>query len=255
MTETSNPSTSLSGKMFLYETPELLTTDAHANLGFTPATNPFEFAKGARVVPLTMIEFGLAMRSYPIIFTNLETPTPLAVVGLLDDDNLFVNEKGQWDPLCYIPTYLRCHPFTLAKEASGQLAIVVDRDAASVSEEPVYPFFTDGEPSEHTQTLMQLCSDFERERQRTVEYCKKLVDLGLLAVMQATHKPEGATEEQSLADYVAIDASKLDVLPAETIYELHQSGFLSASYLHLYSLENWRHLMARRVSQRSADQM
>jgi hypothetical protein len=248
MTDTSNQSTSLSGKMYLYEKPELLTTDAHGTMGFTPATNPFEFARGVRVIPLTMVEFGSAMRSYPIIFTNLETPTPLAVVGLLDDVNLFVDEKGQWDPLCYIPTYLRCHPFTLAKESSGQLAIVLDRNAASVSEEPKYPFFTNGEPSEHTQTLMQLCAEFERERQRTVEFCKKLVDLGLLAVMQAMHKPDGATEDQSLADYVAIDAAKLDALPADAIYELHKSGFLSASYLHLYSLENWRHLMARRVS-------
>lgn len=249
MTDTSNTDTSLSGKMFLYETPELLTTDAHGTMGLTPASNPFEFAMGVRVIPLTMVEFGSAMRSYPIIFTNLEAPTPLAVVGLLDDVNLFVNEKGHWDPLSYIPTYLRCHPFTLAKEASGQLAIVVDRSAASVSEEPVYPFFTNGEPSEHTQALMQLCSDFEGERQRTVEFCKKLVDLGLLAVMQAMHKPEGADEEQSLADYVAIDAAKLDALPADAIYELHKAGFLSASYLHLYSLENWRHLMARRVLQ------
>jgi hypothetical protein len=96
--------------------------------------------------------------------------------------------------------------------------------------------------------MMQLCTDFERERQRTVAYCQKLVELGLLATMRAAHQPEGETEQQALADYVAIDAAKLDELPAEEIYELHKSGFLSASYLHLYSLENWRHLMARRVS-------
>ncbi len=99
---------------------------------------------------------------------------------------------------------------------------------------------------------MQLCSDYERERARTVEYCQKLVELDLLAAMQSMHKPEGETEERSLADYVAIDAAKLDALPADAIYELHKAGFLSASYLHLYSLENWRHLMARRVSQGNA---
>ena len=81
-------------------------------------------------------------------------------MGLLEDVNLFVNDEGHWDPLSYVPTYLRCHPFTLAKEAGGQLAIVVDRDAASVSEEPEFPFFTNGEPSEHTQALMQLCAEY-----------------------------------------------------------------------------------------------
>lgn len=245
----SNTSSSLSGKMFLYDKPELLTADAHGTMGFTPATNPFEFAKGARAIPLTAIEFGSAMRAYPIVFSNLDSPMPFAVVGVLDDVNLFVDEQGQWDPLNYVPTYLRCHPFTLAKEAGGQMAIVLDRSAASVSEEPEYPFFVNDAPSEHTQSLMQLCSDYERERARTVDYCKKLVELDLLAVMQSTHKPDSESEEQPLADYVAIDAAKLNVLPADVIHDLHKTGFLAASYLHLHSLENWRHLMARRVSQ------
>lgn len=254
MTDNSKPntSTSLSGKMFLYDKPELLTTDIHGTMGFTPAAKPFEFARGVRAIPLTKIEFGSAMRTYPIVFSNLEKPMPFAVVGLLDDVNLFVNEQGHWDPFSYIPTYLRCHPFTLAKEASGQLAIVMDRNAASVSEEPEFPFFVNDAPSEHTKALMQLCSNYESERERTVEFCKKLVELELLAGMQSMHMPEGATEEQSLADYVAIDAAKLDALPADAVYELHKAGFLSAAYLHLYSLENWRHLMARRVSQGKA---
>jgi len=239
---------SLAGKMFLYEKPELLMPETHGTMGFKPAQRPFEFVKGVRAIPLTMIEFGTALRSYPIIFTSLENPMPLAIVGLLDDVNLFVDDDGQWDPLCYVPTYLRCYPFTFAKEAGGQLAVVVDRAAPSVSEEPEYPFFVDGEVSEHTNALMQLCAEYERERQRTVNYCKKLADLGLFATMRAAHQPEGETEQQALADYVAIDAAKLDALPAEEIYELHKSGFLSASYLHLYSLENWRHLMARRVA-------
>lgn len=178
---------------------------------------------------------------------------PLAIVGLLDDVNLFVDEKGQWDPFCYIPTYLRCYPFTFAKEAGGQMAVVVDRDAASVSDEPEYPFFVNGEISEHTSALMQLCAEYERERQRTATYCKQLVDLGLLATMSVTHTVDGETGNQVLADYIAIDAAKLDELPAEKIYELHKTGFLSASYLHLYSLENWRHLMARRVTRGEAD--
>lgn len=248
-----NDSTSLSGKMFLYEKPELLTPTDHGTMGFKPAVKPFEFVKSVRALPLTMVEFGSAMRHYPIIFSNLETPMPLAVVGLLDDVNLFVDDQGQWDQFSYVPTYLRCHPFTFAKEAGGQLAIVLDRNAASVSESPDYPFFVDGEPSEHTNALMELCVEYERERLRTIEFGAKLVELGLLGTMRASHTPGEGSEEQPLADYVAIDAAKLDALPADAIYELHKAGFLSAAYLHLYSLENWRHLMARRVSRKQSD--
>lgn len=243
-----NKGSSLSGKMFLYDKPELLNAGEHGSMGFTPPDRPFEFARDVRAIPLTMIEIGSAQRHYPVIFSSLKDPVPLAVVGVIDDVNLFVDENGDWDRMAYVPTYLRCHPFTFAVEKSGQLAVVVDRDARSVSETPQFPFFVDGEVSEHTDALMQLCAQYEAERKRTQEFCKKLVELDLLVMLSAMYTPEGSDEQQSMADYAAIDAKKLDELPADVIYEMHKVGFLSASYLHLYSLENWRHLMARRVA-------
>ena len=247
-----NESTSLIGKLFLYVKPELLNEETHASMGFTPAEKPFDFVKDVRAVPLTLTEMGSAQRNYPLIFSNLDNPVPVAVVGLLEDANLFVDDDGQWDPACYVPTYLRCYPFAFAKEIGGKMAVVVDREAASVSETPEYPFFADGRISEHTEALMLLCSQYEGERKRTQAFCQKLVELDLLTTLRAAHTPEGSTEPQSLADYVAIDAKKLDDLPADVIFELHQAGYLSACYLHLYSLENWRHLMARRVARSTA---
>ncbi|MEO1203397.1 MAG: SapC family protein, partial [Pseudomonadota bacterium] len=116
----------ITGKMFLYEKPELLAPEIHGNLGFTPSERPFEFVRSARAVPLTMIEFGSAQRNFPIIFSNLEDPVPLAVLGLLDDENLFVEDDGKWDPMAYVPGYLQCHPFALASDGSGRMAVVVD---------------------------------------------------------------------------------------------------------------------------------
>lgn len=242
-----NQATSLSGKMFLYEKPELLNAEAHGSMGFTPSERPFDFVRNERVVPLTMIEIGSAQRHYPVIFSNRENPVPLAVVGVLEDANLFVGENGHWDEMCYVPTYLRCYPFTFAVEKGGKMAVVVDRNAPTVSESPQYPFFVDGEISEHTDALMQLCAQYEGERKRTQEFCNKLVEHDLLVSLRAMYTPEGSEEQQSMADYVGIDAQKLQDLPMDVIHEMHQVGFLSASYLHLYSLENWRHLMARRV--------
>jgi len=242
-----NQATSLSGKMFLYEKPELLNAEAHGSMGFTPSERPFDFVRNERVVPLTMIEIGSAQRHYPVIFSNRENPVPLAVVGVLEDVNLFVGENGHWDEMCYVPTYLRCYPFTFAVEKGGQMAVVVDRNAPTVSESPQYPFFVDGEISEHTDALMQLCAQYEGERKRTQEFCNKLVEHDLLVSLRAMYTPEGSDEQQSMADYVGIDAQKLQDLPKDVIHEMHQVGFLSASYLHLYSLENWRHLIARRV--------
>ena len=247
-TQTAVPASEISGQMFLYEKPELLNKEAHGTMGFSPSDSPFDFVRNVRAVPLTTIEFGSAQRNYPIIFSGMEKSVPLAILGLADDQNLFVDENGDWDPMCYVPMYLRCYPFTFASEEQGRMAVVVDTAAATVSDNPQYPFFVDGELSEHTDALMRACADFERERNRTQQFCEKVRELELLAPLRATHTPDGETEPQSLANYVAIDAEKLNNLPADVVHELHTSGFLSAMYLQLYSLENWRHLMARKLA-------
>ena len=249
MTDTDQPDASelISGKMFLYEKPELLTKEDHGSLGFTPPKKAFEHVKTERAIPLTMIEFGSAQRHYPIIFSRLENPVPLAMVGLPGGVNLFLDDDGGWDSMCYLPSYLRCYPFAFAAEQEGRMAVIVDRAAPSVTESPEYPFFVDGEISEHTKALMQFCAQYEAERKRTKEFCAKLVELELLTPQRATHKPEESSEATPLADYISVDGQKLDGLDSDVIFDLHNTGRLSAMYLQLYSLENWRHLMARRV--------
>ena len=238
----------ITGQMFLYEKPELLNKEQHGSMGFKPVERPFDFARNARALPLTMSEFGSAQRNFPIIFSNAENPVPLAILGIEDEENLFVDDDGNWDRMCYAPYYVRCHPFAFASEESGRMAVVVDTAAASISDNPQYPFFIDGEVSEHTDALMQLCAEFERDRKRTQEYCNKVVELDLLASLGATHTPEGTTEPQPLANYISIDVEKMNKLPADVVHDLHQRGFLSAMYLQIYSLENWRHLVARKVA-------
>ena len=128
------------------------------------------------------------------------------------------------------------------------MAVVVDTAAATVSDNPQFPFFVDGEISEQADALMRVCGQYEAERKRTQEFCDKLKELELLAPLRATHTPEGASEPELLANYVAIDVEKLNDLSADLVFELHTKGFLSAMYLQVYSHENWRHLMARRVA-------
>ncbi len=247
-TSTATEAGEITGKMFLYEKPELLNNDKHGSMGFTAVDKPYEFVGKVKAVPLTMVEFGSAQRNFPIIFSNMEDPVPLAVHGIIDEENLFVDEDGKWDEMSYIPMYVRCHPFTFAGDGGERMAVVVDTAAASVSSNPQYPFFVDGEISTHTKKLMDACAKFERERKRTKEFCDKVKELDLLTPLSATHTPEGASEPQALANYIGIDVEKLNNLTADVVYELHTKGFLSATYLQLYSLENWRHLLARRIA-------
>lgn len=248
---TSTAQDSVSGKMFLYEQPELLTVEKHRSLGLTPLDRPFRHAASVRIVPLTMTEFSSAQRHYPIVFSSMENPIPLAAVGVLDDVNLFVDD-GQWDPMCYVPSYLRCHPFAFASSHEGRVAVVIDRAAASISDKPQYPFFADGELTTETEQMMRFCAQYEAERKRTEALTNKLQELELLTSQQATFKPDGQSEEQALASFISIDTRKLTELGADVVHELHRSGQLSAMYLQLYSLDNWRMLMARRQRRAAA---
>ena len=243
---------SASGKMFLYEQPELLSLEEHGTLGVTPPERPFEYAAGVRALPLTMPEFSSAQRHFPIVFSALENPMPLAVVGVFEDVNLFVTD-GRWDPATYLPSYLRGHPFAFASADQDKVAVVIDRAAAAVTENPKFPFFEDGKPTQQTAQMMRFCLQFEAERQRTVALCKKLIDLELLTTRQVAYKPDESSEEKMLGGFVGIDTDKLNELDAETVHELHRSGMLSAIYLQLHSLENWSSLITRHARLRQGD--
>lgn len=252
-TKQSGAPDSILGSKFLYEQPELLSIEDHGLLGLTPPEHPFEHLKSVRAVPLTMIEFGSAQRHYPVIFSQLENPVPLAVLGLSEDVNFFVDGNGDWEPMCYLPSYLRCYPFTFTAAQDGSIAVVLDRAAAAVTENAEFPFFVDGQISEQTRSLMEFCAQYERERKRTKEFCDKLLELELLAPQRATYTPEGSSEPQTLADYIGVDVKKLNTLEADVIWDLHKTGFLSASYLQLYSVENWRYLKTRQLKRASSE--
>lgn len=231
--------------LFLYEQLELMSAEQHGALGLTPADKPYAFASGVRAIPLTLAEFGSAQRNFPIVFTNLEDPFPVAVVGLLEDENLFIND-GVWDEASYVPAYLRCHPFAFAGEQDGRIAVVIDRKASTVTENAKYPFFVDGKLATETESMMRFCAQYEAERVRTLKFCTQLRDLGLLASQRVSHTPDGSTEETVLANYVSVDTKKLAELSDEAVVELHRSGLLASVYLQAYSMENWQPLMFRR---------
>jgi len=234
------------GKLFLYEQPEMLAREDHSELGFTPTDTPYANTRDARAIPITMTEFRTAQKHYPIAFTGVEQPYPIAVTGIIEDRNLFLDNNDQWDELCYIPAYLRCYPFAFAQHGEDQMAVVIDRAAAVISENPEYPFFNDEEISEQTQQMTDFAATYVQQRKQTEEFCKMLAEKELLTNQHITYRPEGSEEDQILANYAAVDAKKLEELDSKDVEELHKNGGLASIHAHLFSLENWNHLVTRR---------
>ncbi|MDD9894470.1 MAG: SapC family protein [Gammaproteobacteria bacterium] len=235
------------GSMFLYEKPEILTKEDHGSLGITPLERPFDFASKIQTVPLVATEIASAQKNYPVIFSNPENPQVFAVVSIIKDKNMFVDDNGLWAPLHYVPAYLRRHPFAFAKGDNDQLALVIDRGSKGITENPKFPFFKGDAISAETQQMVDFCSQVEGERQRTQDFTAKLKELDLLDIQEVTPgKPDDKEERVKLASYYAVNTKKFNELPAEATQELQKNGYLAFIYAHLFSMENWGKLMERR---------
>ena len=58
-------------------------------------------------IPLTVEEFPLAQRDYPIVFSAGDNPVPLALMGLNEGVNVFFEEDGTPRGEAYSPAYIR----------------------------------------------------------------------------------------------------------------------------------------------------
>lgn len=238
----------VTGKMFLYEQPELLMKEKHGDLGLGPASKPFGFAAKARALPITIGEIPSAMKNYPLIFMSKEQPQLLAVTGLYDEINLFVDEEGNWEDFSYIPGYVRRYPFGVAAETTGdRMAVIIDRGYEGISTSGENRLFDNGEMTQQTQAAVDFVKNYERDRQMTEQLAKLLVDHDLVQQQAAQYTPPGASEPISFAQYSGIDEERLKGLAEDKKMALDRQGILALAYALLLSMGNWRLLLQRRA--------
>ncbi|MDP1738589.1 MAG: SapC family protein [Caulobacter sp.] len=240
----------VSGNLLFYTKPEPLSRDVHSGLGVQRMDRPFGFAAVGHVVPLTVAEFSFAAISYPIIFAGAER-LPLAVMGINQGENLFVNEDGSFAVGGYVPAYIRRYPFVLAADEAQQRMVVCIETTAKIfvdKKKADLPLFDDkGEPSEYTTNAIKFCEDFEGERRRTESFIKLLQDLDLFEQRESIFnmpKEDGTVEPVKLAEYFAVSEAKLAALSPEKLAELRDNGALEKIYNHLGSLVAWDRLVA-----------
>jgi hypothetical protein len=248
-TNAAGQDTAPDGQKLFYRQPELLNHEAHGSLGLRRPERPFDFARKSRALPVTLSEIASAQKHFPIVFSDLDNPVPLAVVGTLDDVNLFVDEQGEWERETYIPAYVRCYPFALAARSNDEFAVVIDRAAEAISDNPEQPFFGDDKKvTPETQALIDFCGRYDAETRRTAQFAQRLKELGLLAGQQVSRKAQDG-KDVPVANYVAVDSEKLNDLDAAVVKDLFDQGFLAGVFAHLFSLENWN-VMIERTSAR-----
>jgi len=207
-------------------------------------------------IPLTGDEFIMAQRDFPIIFSDGDFPVPLALMGLNEGVNVFIDEEGRpLDTSLYIPAYVRRYPFLLARlrQDSDELSLCFDPSADAVGDFKEGEALFEGEqPTEATKAILQFCEQFEAAGQRTGAFMDELVKSDLLMDGEVAIQPEGAEQPFVYRGFRMVDEEKLRNLRGDELRKINQNGILPLIYAHLFSLTEMRNVFGRQMQQGKA---
>jgi hypothetical protein len=233
-----------------YKDLQPLSSSRHANLKTKPSDKAPYFAD-ANAIPLTIDEFVSAQRHFPIVFSTGDNPVPLALLGLNDGVNVFVNEEGQALHPFYIPAYVRRYPYLLAKldPANEELSLCFDPQSDLVGEDgDGQPLFDAEKPTETLTSILKFCEEFEIAAQRTNAFVKELQEMDLLIDGEVTVQPEGAPQPFVYRGFRMVAEEKLREMNGDQLRKINQNGILPLIIAHLFSLSSIRDIFSRQLA-------
>jgi hypothetical protein len=240
-----------SGLPVLYNELVPLSSSEHATWG-TKALEGATFLKNIHAVPVIIDEFVSVQRHFPIIFAAAENPVPLALMGLNEGVNVFLDDDGKFSQPVYVPAYIRRYPFMLAQLGQNpeELSLCFDPSSGAVGPDgDVVKLFENGQASEGTKAILQFCEQFEQSAQRTGAFIKELKDLDLLMDGEVSIQPEGAAQPHIYRGFKMVNEEKLRDLRGDQLRKMMQNGMLTLIMAHLYSLDLMREIYGRQVGQ------
>ena len=220
----------------------------------TKGIDSADFLKNAHAIPLTVDEFVEAQRDLPIVFSAGDDPLPLALMGLNEGVNTYVDENGKINDPVYLPAYVRRYPFMLAKltPEATELSLCFDptSDAVGAHSEGEALFGDDAQPSANTNRILEFCDSFEQAGQRTKAFIDELKAHDLLMEGEMGISINDNTQQTfTYRGFQMINREKLAEIPAAQIDTWHKSGLLPLIYAHLFSLDQMRKIFSRQVDQ------
>jgi len=234
-----------------YNNLQPLSSTQHAKYRSKPSDSA-PYLATANAIPLTIDEFVTAQRHYPIVFSSGEQAVPLALMGLNDGVNVFIDEKGKpYNPV-YIPAYVRRYPYLLARldPNAEELSLCFDPTSDLVAEggKTGSALFENEKPTEALTAILKFCEEFEIAAQRTTAFVKELQDMDLLIDGEVTIQPEGAAQPFLYRGFRMVDEEKFRDLNGDTLRKISQNGILPLVMAHLFSLPLIRDVFGRQMA-------
>ena len=221
----------------------------HADFRARPLDSA-EFLVGQHAIPLTSDEFVSACRFFPIVFSAGDNPVPLALMGLNEGINTFVDDEGKLVNPVYVPAYIRRYPFLLAKlqPNSEELSLCFDPTSGALGKfDEGDVLFVDGQPSDQVKAVLEFCKNFEEAGQRTGMFMEELKKADLLMDGEVSIQQEGNDKPYVYRGFQMVDENKLRELRGDVLRKLMQNGILGLIFAHLFSLQLMREVFAEQV--------
>jgi hypothetical protein len=225
----------------------------HKNWRCKPAESA-DWIIGQHAVPLTVDEFSLAQRHFPIVFSTGDNPVPLALFGLNEGVNVYVDDKGQLEEQIYLPAYVRRYPFMLARidPNNDDMTLCFDPSCKVLGEfKDGEPLFTENGASDFTKNIMQFCERFEQSGQLTQTFIDELKKHDLLMDGEVSIKRNEADENAQpfvYRGFKMINYEKFKEVRGDQLRTWNQNGFLALVHAHILSLDLLRVIFAKQTA-------
>lgn len=229
----------MSTQLLFYNEVIPVSKEEHATTSID-TTQDYSFASHVNSVPLTASEFPLAARDYAIVFAGQDNVMPAAILGIQQDQNVFVSEDGRWERY-YIPAFVRRYPFVFSSDDAGsKFTLCVDKGFKGLNKDGRGERLFDEESKNtpYLDKMLGFLQEYQLHFKRTQAFCQKLKELDLFEPMQA-HFSLPTGNQRTMTGFQVINRDRLKALDGDKLAELAKTDELEMIYLHLHSLNNF----------------
>ena len=225
----------------MYKNIEIVNKIAHKENSIKEVKD-FSYAKNLTSAPITVTEFFEACKNYPILFAKDKNNDWFASVmlGFKENENIFVDNKGNWDKLHYVPAFVRRYPFVFVEQnEQQQLLLGVEKEFLSIDkkDERRKLFDDKDENTEFLNNVLNFLNQYQNDSIATKEFIKQLDEWELLEEKVATIINE-KKEQFNINGFYIVNEEKLKHLSKKKKEEICNKNATALITAHLISLSN-----------------
>jgi hypothetical protein len=226
-------------QLLIYERAVQVNPREHRDVSIKSGTD-FGFAKDVNSVPLMSVEFDPACTEYAIVFAGEGAGImPAALLGIRDNENLYVDENGAWTAK-YTPAFVRRYPFVFSSADGARFTLCLDEEYHGVNRRGLGErlFDSEGQRTQYLQSVLNFLQAYQAQFEATRAFTQRLADLNLLEAMQAQFTLRSG-QKITLGGFMVVSRARLKALAGDALARLAANGDLDLIYAHLHSQRNF----------------